>query len=206
MTTFVLATANAHKAIEMRAVLGELGIDVVGRPDDVDDVEETATTLEGNALLKALTIAAATGRAAIADDTGLFVDALEGRPGVRSARYAGEGAGDDENITKLLGELDHVEGTARAAHFRTVIAVAYPSGESWWVEGVLEGRITWQRRGGHGFGYDAVFEPRHSPGRTLGEMTLSEKNATSHRAAALRALAAALTASSRDAPTRSLEG
>ncbi len=205
MTTYVLATANAHKATEMRFVLAELGIDVLARPTDVADVAETETTLDGNALLKARALAAATGHAAIADDTGLFVNALEGRPGVRSARYAGEDATDDENVTKLLRDLDGVEGAARAAHFRTVIAVAYPSGESLCVEGVLDGCITKERRGDHGFGYDVVFEPVGGDGRTLGEVTLSEKNANSHRARALRALAHVLETSSRDARTRSLD-
>lgn len=196
MTTFVLATANPHKTQEMRAVLSELGIEVLARPDDVADVEENESTLEGNALLKARALVSATGLAAIADDTGLFVDVLDGRPGVFSARYAGEGATYDENVSKLLDELADVPAQHRGATFRTVIAVAYPSGESRCVEGVLEGHITFARRGDNGFGYDPVFEPTSSAGRTLAEYSTPEKNATSHRARALRALAAALETSS----------
>jgi len=196
VTTFVLATANPHKTEEMRAVLGPLGIDLVARPSDVADVQETAATLEGNALLKARALCEATREAAIADDTGLFVDALDGRPGVYSARYAGEDATYDENVTLLLREMSDVPADDRGASFRTVIAVVYPSGESRCVQGVLEGRITSSRRGENGFGYDPVFEPLDTGGRTLGELSSSQKNATSHRARALRALVEALEASS----------
>ena len=196
MTTFVLATANPHKTQEMRAVLSELGIELLARPDEVADVEENESTLEGNALLKARALVSATGLAAIADDTGLFVDALDGRPGVLSARYAHEGATDDENVSKLLDELADVPAPRRGATFRTVIAVAYPSGESRCVEGVLEGHITVARRGDNGFGYDPVFEATSGAGRTLAEFSTPEKNATSHRARALRALAAVLETSS----------
>lgn len=196
MTTFVLATANPHKTEEMRAVLSDLGVELLARPDDVDDVEENESTLEGNALLKARALVAATGVAAIADDTGLFVDALDGRPGVFSARYAREGATYDENVAKLLDELAGVPAQRRGATFRTVIAVAYPSGESRCVEGTLAGRITEARRGDHGFGYDPVFEPTSGGGRTLAEFTAAEKNAASHRARALRALVAVLKTSS----------
>lgn len=196
MSTFVLATANPHKAEEMRAVLGALGVDVRPRPAHVPDVEENALTLEGNALTKARALVEATGRAAIADDTGLFVDALGARPGVWSARYARAGASDDENVTKLLDEMIGVATSDRTASFRTVIAVAYPSGESRHVEGILEGRIALSPRGDNGFGYDPIFEPTSWAGRTLGELSSAEKNADSHRARALRALAAALTTSS----------
>ncbi len=196
MTTFVLATANPHKSLEMRAVLSELGVELLERPDDVPEVDETEATLEGNALLKARTLVAATGRAAIADDTGLFVDALEGRPGVFSARYAGEHASYDDNVAQLLGELEAVPQESRAARFRTVIAVVYPSGEELCVEGVLEGRIATGRRGANGFGYDPVFEVLGTGGRTLAELTPEEKNALSHRGRALRALAQVLAASS----------
>ncbi len=192
----MLATANAHKSEEMRAVLAELGVELLARPEGVGDVEEGESTLEGNALLKARALVAATGLAAIADDTGLFVEALEGRPGVHSARYAREGATYDENVSKLLHELADVPAPRRGATFRTVIAVAYPSGETRCVEGVLEGRITVARRGENGFGYDPVFAPTSGGGRTLAELSTPEKNATSHRARALRALLAALEASS----------
>lgn len=187
MTNFVLATANVHKAEEMRAVLGPLGIQLLARPDDVADVEETGDTLKENALLKARALVDATGLAAIADDTGLFVDALGGRPGVRSSRYAGEGASYDDNVTKLLRELDDVP-EARFARFVTVIAVAYPDGTSRCVEGRLDGVITRTRAGDQGFGYDPVFAPSEAGGRTLAELTPQEKNELSHRGRALRAL------------------
>ena len=196
MTAFVLATANAHKTEEMRAVLSDLGIELLPRPGDVPEVQENEVTLEGNALLKARALVAATGQPAIADDTGLFVDALDGRPGVSSARFAGENASYDDNVAKLLGELSGVPDGHRGASFRTVIAVAYPSGESLCVEGVLEGRITYERRGDNGFGYDPVFEPTHTGGRTLAELTPEEKNRNSHRSNALRALNEVLRTSS----------
>jgi XTP/dITP diphosphohydrolase len=196
VTTFVLATANSHKTEEMRAVLGELGIDLLARPEHVPEVQENEVTLEGNALLKARALVTATGHAAIADDTGLFVDALEGRPGVFSARYAGENATYEENVTKLLGEMVNVPDAERSASFRTVVCVAYPSGESLCVEGILPGRIARQRRGMNGFGYDPVFEPDAAGARTLAELTPDEKNANSHRSRALRALVEVLRASS----------
>jgi XTP/dITP diphosphohydrolase len=185
VTTFVLATANPHKADEMRAVLTPLGVTLSDRPD-VADVEETGATLEENALLKARALVDATGRAAIADDTGLFVEALEGRPGVRSARYAGEAASYDDNVTKLLDELRDVD-EPRRARFVTVIAVAYPDGTAFSVEGELHGVITRARAGDQGFGYDPVFVP-DDESRTLAELTPREKNELSHRARALRAL------------------
>jgi len=190
VTTFVLATANPHKAVEMRAVLTPLGVEVEDRPADVADVEETGETLEENALLKARALVAATHRAAIADDTGLFVDALDGRPGVHSARYAGETASNDDNVTKLLGELEGVE--TRTARFVTVIAVALPDGTSFCVQGELKGTIDYARAGDQGFGYDPVFVP-DGDARTLAELTPQEKNASSHRARALRALSEELT-------------
>ncbi|MDE3106983.1 MAG: RdgB/HAM1 family non-canonical purine NTP pyrophosphatase [Acidobacteriota bacterium] len=189
MTNIVLATANAHTAEEMRAVLEPLGIHLLARPDDVAEVDETESTLEGNALLKAHALARATGTPAIADDTGLFVDALDGAPGVYSARYAGEGASYDDNVEKLLGELRGVARPARGARFRTVIAVAYPTGEDFWVEGVLEGSVAEQRRGTSGFGYDPVFIPDEAPERTLAELSAAEKNQLSHRGRALRFVA-----------------
>lgn len=190
MSTFVLATANPHKAEEMSAVLARLGVLVLARPDHVGDVEETEDTLEGNALLKARALARATGEVAIADDTGLFVDALEGRPGVKSARYAGEGATYAQNVDKLLFEMS--TALERRAHFRTVIALVAPDGQEVTVEGVLDGEITREPRGENGFGYDPVFAPDDTPGRTLAELTTDEKNDLSHRARALRALAAEL--------------
>ena len=188
MTQYVLATANPDKASEMRAVLGALGVDVLDRPSDVGDVDETEESLEGNALLKARAIVAATGKAAIADDTGLFVDALGGRPGIHSARYAGEGATYRDNVHKLLEELAGIDESGRRARFRTVIAVAYPDGSSFVVDGVLEGVVTQGIRGDGGFGYDPIFRADEGDGRTLAELSAKEKNQMSHRARALAKL------------------
>lgn len=192
MTTLVLATANPHKTEEIRQVLSDFDVELLPRPSDVPEVDETADTLEGNALLKAYALAQATGVAAIADDTGLFIDALGGAPGVYSARYAGEGATFDDNVDKVLLELESVESPNRAARFRTVIAVAYPDGTSWWVDGVVEGVILPGRLGEHGFGYDPIFAPLSAEGRSLAELSPEEKNAISHRGNALRAFAARL--------------
>jgi XTP/dITP diphosphohydrolase len=179
----------------MRSILAPYGVQLLPRPDEVPEVEETQGTLEGNALLKARALANATGEAAIADDTGLFVDALAGRPGVHSARYAGHDVNFAENVKKVLGELEGVANADRRARFRTVIAVAYPSGESWWVDGVLEGTILRAPQGDGGFGYDPIFAPMDEGGRSLAELTPTEKNARSHRGHALRAFVAALASS-----------
>lgn len=189
MTAFVLATTNLHKVEEMEAFFAGFDVQLRARPMNVLDVEETSDTLEGNALLKAKALSEATGDAAVADDTGLFVDALGGRPGVFSARYAGAGATDADNVAKLLGELAQLSDDRRGAYFRTVIAISYPNGDFFTVDGVLDGVIASSPRGGRGFGYDPVFVPRETSGRTLAELTLTEKNAISHRGRALRALA-----------------
>jgi XTP/dITP diphosphohydrolase len=184
----VIASKNPDKIAEIEAVLAGLDPPVVVIPGHVwDDVDETEETLEANALIKARAVAAATGHAAIADDTGLEVDALGGAPGVRTARYAGEAATYEDNVARLLSELEGVAD--RSATFRTAIALATPGGDSLVFEGSIEGRITNERRGEGGFGYDPVFEVE---GRTLAEMGSAHKNAISHRAKALRALADAL--------------
>jgi XTP/dITP diphosphohydrolase len=192
VTTLVLATANPHKTEEIRQVLSDFDIDLLPRPQDVPDVEENADTLQGNALLKAHALASATGVPAIADDTGLFIDALGGAPGVYSARYAGENATFDDNVNKVLDALESINTDERTARFRTVIALAYPDGSSWWVEGSVEGIILRARTGEHGFGYDPIFAPLGVGGRSLAELTPDEKNALSHRGNALRAFAARL--------------
>lgn len=189
MTRVVLATANPHKAGEMRAVLEGLGFSVEPRPDAAGEVAETEETLEDNAALKARAVARVAGATAVADDTGLFVDALDGRPGVLSARYAGPESTDADNVAKVLAELADLDASSRRAHFRTVIAVAEPDGTSRWVEGVLDGRIVAAPRGTNGFGYDVIFAPADLDGRTLAELSPDEKNAVSHRGRALRALA-----------------
>src|SRR3954469_18324949 len=147
----VCASANPDKVAEIAALL--LGaVDLVPRPADVADVVEDADTLEGNARLKAVAIVSAAGEPAVADDTGLFVDALGGAPGARTARYAGEGATYAENCAKLLSELDGVAD--RSAAFHTVVIVRWPSGDEVVVEGVCHGRIAAELRPGRGFGYD----------------------------------------------------
>ena len=175
----------------MRDILTALGFDVLERPEDAPDVDETSETLEGNALLKAQVLASATGEPALADDTGLFVDALDGRPGVYSARYAGRSASDADNVEKLLAELDGVPDTMRVARFRSVIAVAYPDGGSFTVEGLLEGSIAKSPRGSEGFGYDPIFLPEGEE-RTVAEFGNAWKRGNSHRARAARALLEAL--------------
>jgi XTP/dITP diphosphohydrolase len=194
VSTYVLATANADKAAEIREILAGLGLTLLARPAGVPEVIEDADTLEENALIKARALVAATGRAAIADDTGLFVDALDGAPGVYSARYAGENATYADNVARLLGALRGVPAERRTAHFRTVAAVAYPD-DSWFVvDGELEGVIATEPRGTGGFGYDPVFCPAGEHGRTLAELSAAEKHALSHRGSAFRALADALAA------------
>lgn len=154
------------------------------------EIDEPYETLEANALHKAQAVSMLTGLAAIADDTGLEVEALGGRPGVRTARFAGPGATYDDNVTKLLAELD---GEAqRAARFRTVVALVRPDGPPVTAEGVLEGRIALERRGSFGFGYDPVFEIPDVGNRTLAEIPEAEKNRISHRARALQRLAEVL--------------
>ena len=187
-TAVVVASKNPDKIKEVEAVLASLDPPIeVLRGFDWPDIEETEDTLEGNALLKASTVASATGVTAVADDTGLEVDALGGAPGVHTARYAGPDADYDDNLKKLLGELEHVDD--RAARFRTAIALVEPGAEPIVVEGVMEGEIARVPRGDNGFGYDPVFLVGD---RTYAEMSDEEKNHISHRALAIRALADAL--------------
>ena len=187
MNEFVLATANPDKVREISEILGPR-IRLVPRPLDVPDVSETGSTLADNARLKARSIARATGRPAIADDTGLEVDALGGRPGVYSARYAGEKASYRDNVEKLLRELSAVDGP-RTARFRTVAIVVFPDGRELVAEGIVEGQIATDARGDLGFGFDPLFVPDDGGGRTFAEMTAEEKNGISHRGAAFRCLA-----------------
>ncbi len=189
MTEFVLATANPDKGREIAQILGP-SVALLPRPAEVGEVDETGDTLLDNARLKAEAIAKATGQAALADDTGLEVDALDGRPGVYSARYAGEGATYETNVAKLLSELAGV--TDRRARFRTVAVAYWPDGREVVGDGTVEGTISVEARGQHGFGYDPVFVPDDGDGRTFAEMTAEEKNAVSHRGRAFRDLAAGL--------------
>ncbi len=189
----ILATANAGKAAEIDDVLGS-GFELVARPTAVPDVAEDADTFEGNARLKATAVAEATGEPALADDSGLEVDALGGAPGVRSARYAGEGATAGDNVAKLLDALSGIPAGARTARFRCVLVVRWPDGQEVVAASSTEGQIVWEPRGGSGFGYDPVFAPDDpsARGRTFAEMSPPEKHAISHRGRALRQLADAL--------------
>ena len=182
----MLATANPGKTEEIRAALK--GVALLPRPAEVAEVDETETTLEGNARLKARALCAVSGHAALADDTGLEVDALGGAPGVYSARWAGPEATYADNVAKMLREMSGVAD--RRARFRTVLLVAYPDGTELSVEGSVEGLITEEAIGAAGFGYDPVFAPDGCAGRTFAEMSVAEKNRVSHRGRALAALAA----------------
>jgi XTP/dITP diphosphohydrolase len=197
----VVASANPDKVAEIAAILEPAGVELEPRPASVPDVVEDADTLVGNARLKAVAIADAVGAAAVADDTGLEVDALDGAPGVWSARYAGEGASYADNVAKLLSELARVgAGTPerRRARFRTVALVRWPDGRELAVEGVVDGHIALEVRGDAGFGYDPLFVPDDADGRTFAEMAPAEKHAVSHRGRAFRALAQALAAQTPD--------
>ena len=191
VTTFVLATANPDKAREIVALLGveAPSLELVARPPEVPDVDEVGETLEDNARIKAVALCAATGLPAVADDTGLHVDALGGAPGVHTARYAGEDATYADNVEKLLGELDALPLEQRAARFATVAVARWPDGLEVAAMGEVEGVITSTARGDGGFGYDPVFVPLEGDGRTFAEMTDEEKHALSHRARAFRTLA-----------------
>jgi XTP/dITP diphosphohydrolase len=187
----VLATANPDKAAEIAAVLLGAGIDLelLERPADVPEVDETGETLEDNARLKAVALCRATGIAAVADDTGLEVDALGGAPGVYSARYAGEAASYADNVSKLLDALRDVPPPARTARFATVALARWPDGREVAAIGEVEGVIATEPRGSEGFGYDPVFVPIEGDGRSFAEMAPDEKHEVSHRGRAFRTLA-----------------
>jgi XTP/dITP diphosphohydrolase len=181
----VVASKNPDKIMEIEAVLVREGlVEEIVRGLSWPDVVESEPTLAGNALLKARTVVAATGLPGLADDTGLEVVALDGEPGVHTARFAGPAASYQDNVEKLLTALDGVED--RRATFRSVVAMVWPDGAEATAEGRLDGTIARRARGEFGFGYDPVFEVE---GKTLAEMDPEAKNELSHRALALRALA-----------------
>ena len=186
MLRVVCASANPHKVAEIFDLVGGL-IELAPRPKDLADVAETETTLIGNARLKATAVGRATDQPTLADDTGLEVDALNGQPGVFTARFAGPGATDEQNRHKLLDALN--QNSNRLARFRTVILLLWPDGKEIICEGVCEGSIAPEQRGDRGFGYDSVFVPAAGDGRTFAQMSVEEKHQYSHRAIAFRLLA-----------------
>ena len=181
-----LASANPDKVSEITEVLGGL-VDLDSRPEGLPDILEDGDTLEANARLKALAVCEATGRAAVADDTGLEVDALDGAPGVHSARFAGDDASYTDNLDRLLTELDGIPDGRRTARFKTVALVRYPDGREVMATGTVEGTIAGRPSGAAGFGYDPVFVPVEGDGRTFAEMG-DEKHSLSHRGRAFRTL------------------
>ena len=183
--TFVIATHNAKKLKELKRILEPLGFDAMIR-EDLPEVEETGTTFAENALLKAESACKVTGMPAIADDSGLMVDALDGAPGVYSARYAGEGATDKQRYEKLLSELEAVPEEKRTARFASAVCCVFPDGKVITAEGTCEGKIAYGPTGEGGFGYDPVFLVGE---RSYAEMTAEEKDSISHRGLALSKLA-----------------
>ena len=186
----VLASKNAHKLVEMKDILSQLGVEVVLESEaGVDvDVEETGATFEENALLKAKTVMEATGLPAIADDSGLCVDALGGAPGVYSARFCGRHGDDKANNALLLEKLRGVPEQRRGAYFESCVAVCFPDGREITASGRTYGSILEEEAGEGGFGYDPLFESAEL-GKSFGLASAEEKNAVSHRGKALRALA-----------------
>ncbi|HET9153797.1 MAG TPA: RdgB/HAM1 family non-canonical purine NTP pyrophosphatase [Solirubrobacterales bacterium] len=185
----ILSTRNPHKVKEMAELLP--GIDLQPLPDGVELPPETGDSFEANALIKARAAHAATGEATIADDSGIEAADLGGAPGIYSARYAGEGAGDEANLEKLLREVDAAEGERRAAYV-CAIALIDAGGHEYVFEARCEGTLLRETRGSGGFGYDPAFVPDetgHNDGRTMAELTPEEKHAVSHRGKAARMLA-----------------
>lgn len=195
-TRVVLATRNSHKVAELRRILTDANLDVelVGTDEfpDLPDVPETGSTFAANALLKARDVARRTGLVAIADDSGLCVDALNGMPGILSARWAGQHGADRANLDLVLAQISDVPGARRTAAFHCAAAIATPEGDERVVEGVLDGTLIDAPRGSNGFGYDPIFVPVGYD-VTTAEMSAEEKDAISHRGIAFRALAPVLT-------------
>jgi XTP/dITP diphosphohydrolase len=189
----LVASRNAKKLEEMRRILAEhmTGVEVVGL-DDVtpfDEPVEDQPTFEGNALLKARAGVAATGLPTLADDSGLCVDALNGMPGVLSARWSGPPKSDERNNELLLAQLNDVPDERRTAHFACAVALVHPDGRELVVEGRMDGRVIREVRGSGGFGYDVLFVADDKPGLTTAELSREDKDAISHRGRALREIA-----------------
>jgi len=193
MKEVLIATNSLGKAKDFETLFKPLGIKVLTLNDIKDDidVEETGVTFEENAILKAETVATLLGKMVIADDSGLEIDALGGEPGVYSARYAGPGKSDEENIDKVLTKLKSVVKEQRTARFRCVLAISAPGVETKTFSGSCEGQIAFERIGENGFGYDPIFFVPEKE-RTMAELTAEEKSAISHRGAALVKLQAEL--------------
>lgn len=185
---FVLATRNAAKVREISAVYAHLGVDLLPVADyaDIGSLAEEGATYAENAAAKAIVVAAATGVPALADDSGIEIDALQGAPGPHSHRFLGEGATDAERNARILAQMTHVPDADRAARYRAAVAVALPGGGVRIFEGTCEGTIARSPRGRSGFGYDPIFVVREY-GQTMAELPLDVKNRISHRAQALRA-------------------
>lgn len=187
MRKIILSSSNSNKIIEIRDILKNMPFDVISK-DDMGyghfDVEENGKSLEENAFKKAEELHKLTGEIVIADDTGLFVDALNGEPGIYSARYAGEPVSYENNNNLLLKNLNGVPMRKRTAYFKTTIAVVFEDGKKMTAEGSLKGKIAYEKRGENGFGYDPLFIVEGT-GKTFAEMTEEEKNKISHRAIAL---------------------
>ncbi|MCD4840328.1 XTP/dITP diphosphatase [Neobacillus sedimentimangrovi] len=189
MKEVIIATKNPGKAKEFEKIFASRGVAVRTLLDfpELPEVEETGTTFEENAVLKAETISKALNKMVIGDDSGLIVDALGGKPGIYSARYAGEPKNDQKNIEKVLSELKGVEEESRTARFYCALAVAIPGQETYTVSGTCEGRILEEPRGSNGFGYDPIFYVPEK-GVSMAELSSNEKNQISHRANALKKL------------------
>jgi XTP/dITP diphosphohydrolase len=196
MHQLLLATRNSHKTREFAEILGgEFDVRDLAEAMELPVVEETGVTFEANAILKAVETSKHFPELVVADDSGLEADALQGAPGIYSARYAGENATDETNITKLLAELAGCDSIPSLARFRCVLALARQGEVLGIYEGVIEGSIVDAPRGSAGFGYDPIFQP-HGFDQTFGELSATEKNRISHRAQAVRLLRTALLARS----------
>ncbi|XVK82708.1 XTP/dITP diphosphatase [Bacillus stercoris] len=195
MIEAIIATHNPGKVKEFKEILEPKGYDVKSLAEIgfTEEIEETGHTFEENAILKAEAVAKAVNKMVIADDSGLSIDNLGGRPGVYSARYAGEQKDDQANIDKVLSELKGIEKEQRTARFRCALAVSIPGEETKTVEGHVEGYIAEEPRGEYGFGYDPIFIVKDKD-KTMAELTSDEKNKISHRADALKKLSKLLEA------------
>lgn len=195
MKEAIIATHNPGKVKEFKGILEPRGYDVKSLAEIgfTEEIEETGHTFEENAILKAEAVAKAVNKMVIADDSGLSIDNLGGRPGVYSARYAGEQKDDQANINKVLSELKGIEKEQRTARFRCALAVSIPGEETKTVEGHVEGYIAEEPRGEYGFGYDPIFIVKDKD-KTMAELTSDEKNKISHRADALKKLSMLLEA------------